>query len=137
MKCISALALISLTFFAFGCEEEKAPEPEVEAALPEAPKPKEKTAEEKAAEEAAAKLAEEEEKKKAEVEKKNAELAKNPMTECCRALSAKGFTLRSPEYMTASKSCGEAMGAEKELSAALPAIKKDLGDKPLPEECSK
>ena len=137
MKTISALSILCTLVFVWGCDDKPAPEPAVEAATPEAPQPKEKTAEEKAADEAAAKLAAEEERKKAESEKKDAELAENPMTECCRALSAKGFTLRSPEYMTASKTCGEALAANKEVSEALPGIKKELDGKPVPDECTK
>lgn len=137
MKTISALSILCTVMFAWGCEDKPAPEPAVDSATAEAARPSEKTAEEKAAAEASAKLAAEEERKKEESAKVDAELAENPMTECCRALSAKGFTLRSAEYMTAAKTCGEALAANKQVSEALPDIKKQLGSEPVPDQCAK
>lgn len=124
--------LISLSLLA-GCEEK--PETKVEAVQAEQPtaptvaEPKEPSAEEKAAALAEAQRSEAEAKAQAEVEA-------NPLTECCRSLGQKAFTLRSPEYHGASKACGEAMNEKKELSAILSDIKKALKDQPLPEECA-
>ena len=125
---------IALTFFA-GCDDKQAQsqEPSLDAAKTEAPaiaENKGPSAEEK-------KAADEEAARKAEEEKAQAELAANPLTECCRALGKQAFTLRSPEFHGASKACGEALTAEKDLASVLPEIKKSLKDKPLPEECAK
>jgi len=130
-KKMATLATLTVALFAAGCDEKPEPEPaKVEQEQVEAPP--EKTAEEKAAEE---KAAAEEAKKAEEEAKAQAELAKNPMTECCRALGQRGFTQRSPTYMAASKVCGEAMTEKKELAAVLPDIKKELGKEAVPDEC--
>ncbi len=128
--------LITASVFAFACEEEKKDEPATATEAVAAEKPAdqpakaeadpEKAAAEKAAEEA------EEEKKKAQ-----AEVDANPLTECCRALGKKGFVERSPEYVAASKVCGEAMTNKEDVDKALPNIKKELKGKALPDECSK
>lgn len=123
--------LLALLISSAGCDEEKAlPAPETAAAV--APALPEKTAEEKAAEE---KAAAEEAKRKEEAAQAEAELAKNPLTECCRALGQKGFTMRSPEYMAASKVCATAMEAEKKLDSITADVEKELKGKELPAEC--
>jgi|GEM_PF-1402637 len=133
-KTISALTMMATLLFAVGCEEEapaeekaQADTAKVEPAIPE------KTAEEKAAEE---KAAAEEKKRAEEAAAAEAELAKNPLRECCAALGKKGFTLRSPEYMAASKACGEGMKEEKDMASTMPGIKEALKDKALPDECA-
>lgn len=132
-KSTLALALILLSTTA-ACDEEKAPAKDApaEPAAQAGPTP------EQVAEDEAQKKAAEEAAKKAEEEAKaQAALAENPLTECCRSLGQKGFTLRSPEYMGASKICGTAMEEKKQLADILADIKKELKDKELPQECAK
>ncbi len=132
-KSSFSLVLIMLSTLV-ACDEEK---PSVEEAAP-AEVPAGPSAAEIAEQEAAAKKAAEEEAKRAEEEAKAQQaLAQNPLTECCRSLGQKGFTMRSPEYMGASKICGEAMEAKKELADILGAIKTELKGKEMPEECAK
>lgn len=134
-KKLSVLFALS-TLTLVGCEDketEETVEEKAAATVEEAkPLPK-KSAEEMLAEEKAKK---EEAKRKAEEAKKQAEVDANPLTECCRALGQKGFKLRSPEYMAASKACGEAMTEEAPVGTALIGIKKALKGKTLPSECS-
>lgn len=124
-------ALLALSTFVSGCEEEK-PKEEPKQEEPAAPVVQEKSAEEKAAEEKAAAEAAKQAEEAAAAE---AKLKENPLTECCRALGQKGFVERSPEYMGASKVCGEAMGENKELKDVLPGIEKELKGKTTPDEC--
>lgn len=128
LSLLLALSTLALT----GCEEEKKEDvvdakasAAVDEQAPPAPQPAEETEED--AEEA---------ERKAEAEKEQAEVEANPLTECCRALGKKGFTLRSPEYMAASKACGESLTAEAPVSTALVGIKKALKEQALPEECN-
>lgn len=130
-KKIATLAALAAALLTVGCDEKPAAE-EAKVEQPQVEAPPEKSAEEKAAEE---KAAAEEAKKAEEEAKAQAELAKNPLTECCRALGQRGFTQRSPTYMAASKVCGEAMTGSKELAAVLPDIKKELGKEAVPDEC--
>lgn len=131
-KNYSMMLVSALLVFSVGCEDEKpdAKDAALAAAIPEAPALKGPSAEEK-------KAAEEEASRKAAEEKAEAELAANPLTECCRALGKQAFTLRSPEFHGASKACGEALTSQKDLASVLPEIKKSLKDKVLPEECAK
>ncbi len=92
-----------------------------------------KSAEQQTAEAAAEAAAD---KAREEAEKEQAAVDENPITECCRALGKKGFTERSPEYMAASKVCGEALTAQDALEKALPGIKTALKSQPLPSECA-
>lgn len=135
MKTLSGLSMLLAISLSLGCEEKEATAAEGSAqdqAASAAPAPPEKTAEEKAAEEKAAA----EEAKRAEEEAKvQAELAANPITECCRALGQKGFTERSPEYMAASKVCGSAIEEEKKLESVIGQIEKELKGKATPDEC--
>lgn len=131
-------SLFVLSAAVLGCEEKSEPEQKTAAAeqaeAPASPEaPKEKSAEELAAEEAAKA---EEEKKAAEEAAAQKEVEENPITECCRALGRKGFTERNPDYMAASKACGEAMEAKEGLDKALPGIKAALKSEALPSECS-
>lgn len=134
-KNYSFLLLPVALLFVFGCDDKpaKSQEPSLDAAKVETPalvENKGPSAEEK-------KAAEEEAARKAEEEKAQAELAANPLTECCRALGKQAFTLRSPEFHAASKACGDALTAEKDLASVLPEIKTSLKDKSLPAECAK
>ena len=133
-KTLSVLTLIAVSMFAGACDEPAEAKPSAEEAKPAAPP--EKTAEEKAAEEKAATAAAEAEKKAEEAKKAEEELAKNPLTECCRSLGQKGYAMRSAEYMSASKVCGSAMTDKKTLQAALGDIKKELKAEPLPDTCA-
>lgn len=127
--------LLVLLTCAAGCDEEKALPPEGTAAAV-APALPEKSAAEKAAELAAEeKAAAEEAKRKEEAAKAEAELAKNPLTECCRALGQKGFVMRSPEYMAASKVCATAMESDKKLESITAEVEKELKGKEMPGEC--
>ena len=134
-KNYAMILVPALLLLAVGCEDEKqaAKEAALAAATPETPalvENKGPSPEEK-------KAAEEEAARKAAEDKAEAELAANPLTECCRALGKQAFTLRSPEFHGASKACGEALTAKKDLASVLPEIKKSLKDKALPEECAK
>lgn len=133
MKTLSGLCMLLAISLSVGCEEKEATAAEDKASeAAAAPAPPEKTAEEKAAEEKAAAEA----KKQAEEEAKiQAELAANPITECCRALGQKGFTERSPQYMAASKVCGAALEDEKKLESVIGQIEKELEGKATPDEC--
>lgn len=132
MNKIAILGALGIGLFSVACDEEPAKEAEkVEQPQVEATPEKtvaEKAAEEKAIADEAAKVAEE--------AKAQEELAKNPLTECCRALGQRGFTQRNPTYMAASKVCGEAMGEKKDLSQAIGDIKKELAAEELPDECA-
>lgn len=131
-KTFAMVGLVFGTALLFGCEEEKPAVEKQEEAAPAAPAPAEKTPEEIAAEEKAAAEA----KKRAEEESAaQNELAENPLTECCRALGKKGFTERSIEYSTAARACGKEMEAGTDLAGAKAAIEKELGGKPLLDEC--
>ena len=127
------ITLVAVSMFSMGCDEPADAKPPAEAAKPEAPP--EKTAEEKAAEEKAKAAAAEADKKADEAQKAEEELAKNPLTECCRSLGQKGYAMRSAEYMSASKVCGSAMTDKKTLQAALVDIKTELKAEPLPDTC--
>jgi hypothetical protein len=120
-----------------GCEEKPEAEEKTAAAEqaeePAAEAPQEKSAEELAREKAEAEAAAKKEEEEAAAQK---EVDENPITECCRALGKKGFTERSPEYMAASKVCGESLEAKEEIGKALPGIKTALKGQPLPSECS-
>lgn len=129
-NAFTLVALLALSSSVVGCDEEKPAEPPKEE--PAAPVVQEKSAEEKAAEE---KAAVEAAKKAEEAAAAEAKLKENPLTECCRALGQKGFMERSPEFMAASKVCGEAMGENKELKDVLPGIEKELKGKTTPDEC--
>lgn len=124
-------ALLVLATFVSACEEEK-PAPEAKQEVAAAPVVPEKSAEEKAAEE---KAAAEAAKKAEEAAAAEAKLKENPLTACCRALGQKGFMERSPEFMAASKVCGDAMGENKEMKDVLPGIEKELKGKTTPDEC--
>jgi len=137
MKLNHRNVMLALTLACFGCEEEKkapeaapaaTPAPIVEPAP--APAAPEKSAADAAAEEAAAA-------EKAAAAKQEAAAAEDPLTLCCRSLGQKGFMERSPEYMGASQACGEALQAKKDLASVLPAIKKALKGKALPDTCGK
>lgn len=129
-NAVTLVALLALSSFVAGCDEEKPAEaPKEESAAPALP---EKSAEEKAAEE---KAAVEAAKKAEEAAAAEAKLQADPLTECCRALGQKGFMERSPEFMAASKVCGDAMGEKKELKEILPDIEKELKGKTTPDAC--
>jgi hypothetical protein len=115
-----------------GCEEKAEPEQKKEA-VEEAPAPPEETAAEKAAEAAAQAEAKAKQEEEAQAQ---AAVDENPLTECCRALGKKGFMERSPDYMAASKACGEAMEAKESPDKAMTAIKKALKGNSVPSECS-
>lgn len=132
LSLLCALCTLALA----GCEEEKKEEmveEKASAAIDDDASPPPKSAEEMLEQE---KEEAEEAKRKAEADKEQAEVDANPLTECCRALGKKGFTLRSPEYMAASKACGEALTEEAPVSTALVGIKKSLKDQALPTECN-
>ena len=129
-KSSTIFATVIAIVFGAGCDEETPAEaPREEPAAPILP---EKTAEEKAAEEAATAEAA---KKAEEAAAAEAKLQEDPLTECCRALGQKGFVERSPEYMAASKVCGDAMGEKKEMKEVLPDIEKELKGKTTPDAC--
>ena len=129
-NAFTLVALLAFSSVVAGCDEEKPVEPVKEA--PVAPAVVEKSAEEKEAEE---KAAAEEAKRAEEAAAAEAKLKEDPLTECCRALGQKGFVERSPEYMAASKVCGDAMGEKKEMKEALPGIEKELKGKTTPDQC--
>lgn len=139
-------SLVSTALLSFGCEETEQTEPakttqaasETKKDTKDQPvkaeaKPDSKSAESKPSD-AEKQDAEE---KAAAAKKAQAEVEANPLTECCRALGKKGFTERSPDYMAASKACGESMSKKEDLAKALPGVKKALNGKSLPEECAK
>lgn len=125
MRATVVLALASLMLFA--CEEKKEPAAETAALQPAAvvepakAEPEQKAEEKQAADEA-----------KAEQQA----VEDNPLTPCCRELGRKGFMDHSPEYMAASKECGEAMTAGKSVADVQGAIKTALKGKALPESCN-
>ncbi len=136
MRTITIATLLVSFAWLTGCDEKSEPtQTRVESVQAEHPSaPPGQDSEQPSKEEKAEILAEHQ--RQEEEAKAQAEVDANPLTECCRSLGQKAFTLRSPEYHGASKACGEAMNEKKELSAILPDLKKALKAQALPDECT-
>lgn len=130
MRATFVLALSSLILFA--CEEKK--EPAAETAEQPAAAVEPAAVVQPAKAEPAVNAEEKQAADEAKAEQQAVE--DNPLTPCCRELGRKGFMDHSPEYMAASKECGEAMTAGKAVADAQGAIKTALKGKALPESCN-